>query len=137
MLVEKIVKLLSQVAQLATIAVLDAGGADYSFEELSLQDNFDALMDIVRFDTETLVELLSVFIFFFIVRTAGVVVLFGCSDFALVSLASVDEVKFVHLSRSKKSEMILAALIVNAIKLGQTAVSSDDMSVSQKAPDLS
>ncbi len=51
MLVEKIIKFLSQVAQLAAIAVLDAGGADYSFKELSLKDNFLTLMDIVRFDT--------------------------------------------------------------------------------------
>ncbi len=76
-------------------------------------------------------ELLSVLVFFFILRTAGVIVLFGCSYFALVSFAAVDEVKFVHLRGAEKGEMILAALVVNAIKLSQTTVSSDNMSVSQ------
>jgi len=63
--------------------------------------------------------------------------LLSAVDRLVVALASIDEVKLVNLRGTQKGEVVLATLVVNAIKLGQTAINTDDMSVSKNTPDLS
>ena len=69
MVVEQVVKLLGESVKFGAVGVLDAGGTDDSLEELSLENDLAAGMDIIGFDAETLVELLKV-LFFFLVAFA-------------------------------------------------------------------
>ena len=137
MLIEEMIKLLSQIVQLTRVAVFDTSCADYSLKELSLENNFDTRVNVIRFDAKSLVKLFHVLVFFFVFRAAGVVVLLGAVDRLVVALASVDEVKLVDLGGTQKGEVIFATLVVNAIKLGQTAINTDNVSVSKNTPDLS
>lgn len=58
--VEKMVKLLSKRRMLVAIRVLHACSTHDSLEELTLEHDFCAGMDVIRFDSETIVELLEV-----------------------------------------------------------------------------
>ena len=62
--------------------------------------------------------------------------LFCTFHLMLLIFGSVDEVKLVDLTCSKKGEMVLATLVVDSIELSQTAVGTDDVRVAKEAPDL-
>lgn len=127
---------MGQSGQLAAVRVLDAGGSHDSFKELSLQDHFLAEVNIIGFDSETLVKLFKVLFFFLFVAAAGVVMVFDPSDLVDVLLGVVDEVELVDLGLTKQGEVVLLALVVNAIKLGQGAVRANDLGVAEESPDL-
>ena len=94
-------------------------------------------MDIVRLDTEALVELLKVLIFFLIFFAAGVIsTVLSSSNDRLIVLARVDEVEFVDLVGSEQCEVVFAALAVDAIKLSKTAVGANNESVTKQTPNL-
>ena len=137
MLIEEMIELLSQIVQLTRVAVFDTSCTDHSLKELSLKNNLDTRVNVIRFNAKSLVKLLNVLVLFFVFRAAGVVVLLGSVDRLVVALASIDEVKLVDLRGTQKGEVVLATLVVNAIKLGQTAINTDDVSVSKNTPDLS
>lgn len=94
-------------------------------------------MDVVRLDSETLVELLEVLLFLILVTAARFIVsLFDSFYFSLFTLRAVDEVELVDLAGAEQGEVILATLVINAIKLCQAAVSRHDVRVSQQTPNL-
>lgn len=59
-------------------------------------------MNVVRFDTKALVELLEVFFLLFLITTARVIIaIFGSLNWSLLTLRSIDEVKFINLTGSE------------------------------------
>ena len=60
---EQILQFLGKGIQLLAIGMSDHGGTHNCLEELSLEHNFHAIMDIIRFDSELLVKLLLILLF--------------------------------------------------------------------------
>ena len=59
-------------------------------------------MNVVRFDTKALVELFEVFFLLFLITTARVIIaIFGSFNWSLLTLRSIDEVKFINLTGSE------------------------------------
>ena len=59
-------------------------------------------MNVVRFDTKALVELFEIFFLLFLITTARVIIaIFGSLNWSLLTLRSIDEVKFINLTGSE------------------------------------
>lgn len=102
MRIEKVIEFLGQSLKLRAVGVLDACGAHHSFEELALEDNLGAGVNVVWLDAEALVELLEVLLFFLLIAAARVVVpLLRALDLVLLVLGPVDEVELVHFTRAE------------------------------------
>ena len=130
MYIEKMIKLLRQCCQLGAVRILDTGGTHNRLEELSLQDHLTAGVDIIRLNTQSLVQLLDIlFLLFLFTATLVVIAHLDPRGLARTTLGLIDEVKLVDFSSTEQGEMILPTLVVYAIELRQAAVSSDDVSV--------
>lgn len=87
-------------------------------------------MDIVWLNSKALVELFKIFLLFILVAAARIIVtLFWRLDLIFFALGPIDEVKFVHFAGAKQGEVVLAALVVDTVELGDAAVCRDDMSI--------
>ena len=53
-----------------------------------------------------------------------------------MALRPIDEVKLVNFAGTDQGEVILATLVVDAVKLRHAAVSCDNMRISEKSPNL-
>ena len=136
MIVKQHFKLLSQGA--TGVGELDGGDTDDSLEELSLKDNLFTQMDVIWLDSKALVELFDILLFLFLIAAAGfVVVLLETLNLGLLALAAVDEIEFVDFVLAEESEVVLASVVVDAIKLGDRAVGADHVGVAKEAPHLS
>ena len=62
MLIKEMVELLSQVVQITRVAVFDTSSADDGLKELSLKDNLNIRVNVIRFDAKSLVELLHILV---------------------------------------------------------------------------
>ena len=86
-------------------------------------------VDVVRLNSQALVELFNVFLLFFLVTATRFVVLFDSFDFILFVLGAVDEVEFVDLSLAEQSKVVFLALVVNAVELCETTVGPNHVRV--------
>ena len=94
-------------------------------------------MDVIRLDSQTLMELLEVLVFFLLFAAAGVIIVLFCAlHLRFLVFCAIDEVKFVDLVTTKEREVVLLALVVHAVELGERTLSTDNLSVTKQSPDL-
>ena len=66
--IEEVVKLLGQCS--GAVGVLDTGGADHRFEELTLEDDLRVRVNVIWLYTKALVELLEIFFLLILIAAA-------------------------------------------------------------------
>ena len=136
---EHMVKLLGQCGQLSVVRVFDKCGTHNNLKELALQDNLTRTVDVFRLN--------------FVLMTFGLCVLVLSSEIVsalaifkdigeVLSIVALWFVKAVHhvelgsLVGAEQGEMVLLALVVDAIKHSEGGVGARDVAVAEEAPSL-
>ena len=115
---EQVIEFVRKGLQVAVIGVLDHGSADNCLEELSLEDNLGLRVDVFRLDPQLGVEISMPFILLFKVGTVLIFLFDGFSK-GVATVHIVEEVELAGFSTAQQGEVVLLALDVNSIELGE------------------
>ena len=141
LLLEEVLHLVGERWELAVVSILDSSGTHKCLEELSLQDHFAGVVDVLGLDL-IVAEAVDVSVLLFLGEVVGVVVEDGVATggvrvrLVLGLVVAVHEVELAHFTCSQEGVVVLASLHVDPVELGDGGVLVDDLTVAEEAPHL-
>lgn len=118
-------ELLGESRELGVVGVFDGSGSDQGLKELTLEDNFSRVVNVLSGDVAGGVAI--ILIFFGEVRV--VILLSSSSSVALGFASAVHKIEFTDVSCSEESVGVFRSLDVNTIELSQSSILVDDLAI--------